>query len=102
MPRIDRNLAGLGLFFAVAGGGAVLFFWIMAALNLHRGFGLIAELQLYGAWEALFWAYPFVLVAAAVAGVIAFLANANEIAVAVSGLPLAAVVLYYLALVTIY
>lgn len=102
MPRIDRTTAMLGLVLAGGGSLAVLLFWIMAAISRHRGHGLIAQLELTGAWEVLFWAYPFVLFLALFGGVVAFFAKAHEASVALAGLPIAGIVLYYLAMVTFY
>lgn len=102
MPRIDRTTAILGLALAAGGALFVLMFWIMGALNLHREFGLISELQLSGAWLTAFYAYPFVTFAAVSAAIIALLAEANEIAVGLAGLPIVAVVAYYLLMVQAY
>lgn len=102
MPRIDRTTAILGLALAAGGALFVLMFWIMGAMNLQRGYGLVSELQLSGAWLSAFWSYPFVTFAAVSAAIIALLAEANEIAVGVTGLPIVGVVAYYLALVHLY
>jgi len=102
MPRIDRTTAILGLALAAGGALFVLMFWIMGAMNLQRGYGLVSELQLSGAWLSAFWAYPFVTFAAVSAAIIALLAEANEIAVGVAGLPIVGVVAFYLALVHLY
>jgi len=102
MPRIDRTTAILGLALAAGGALFVLMFWIMGALNLQQGYGLVADLRLSGAWLTAFWAFPFVTFAAIAAAIIALLAEANEIAVSVAGLPIVAVVAYYLALVHVY
>ena len=102
MPRIDRTTAILGLALAAGGALFVLMFWIIGAMNLQRGYGLLADLQLSGAWLSAFWAYPFVTFAAVSAAIIALLAEANEIAVGVAGLPIVGVVAFYLALVHLY
>ena len=102
MPRIDRTTAILGLALAAGGALFVLMFWIMGALNLQQGYGLVSDLQLSGAWLTAFWAYPFVTFLAVSAAIIALLAEANEIAVGVAGLPIVGVVAYYLALVHLY
>lgn len=102
MPRIDRPTALYGLVLAGGGSMAVLLFWIMAAISRYRGYGLIAQLELTGAWEVLFWAYPFLLFLALFGGIVAFLAKAHEASVAVAGLPIVAIVLYYLAMVRFY
>ena len=102
MPRIDRTTAILGLALAAGGALFVLMFWIMGALNLQQGYGLVSDLQLSGAWLTAFWAYPFVTFAAVSAAIIALLAEANEFAVGVAGLPIVGVVAFYLALVHLY
>jgi hypothetical protein len=102
MPRIDRALALYGLVFAIGGSLFVLLFWGMAAIHLHRGEGLIYDMQLAGMWRTLFWVYPFVLFATVFASVLAYVAKQEEAAVGVAGLPIVGVVLYYLALVTFY
>lgn len=102
MPRIDRTTAILGLALAAGGALFVLMFWVMGALNLQQGYGLVSDLQLSGAWLTAFWAYPFVTFAAVSAAIIALLAEANEIAVGVAGLPIVGVVAYYFALVHVY
>jgi len=102
MPRIDRTTAILGLALAAGGALFVLMFWIMGALNLQQGYGLVSDLRLSGAWLTAFWAYPFITFAAVSAAIIALLAEANEIAVGVAGLPIVGVVAFYLALVHLY
>jgi hypothetical protein len=102
MPRIDRALAMYGLVLAIGGSLFVFLFWGMAAINLHRGYGLIYDLQLAGMWSTLFWVYPFVLFLTVFASVLAYVAKQEEAAVAVAGLPIVGVALYYLALITIY
>lgn len=102
MPRIDRALAMYGLVFAIGGSLFVFLFWGMAAINLQRGFGLIHDMQLAGMWRTLFWIYPFVLFGTMFASVLAYVTKQEEAAVAVAGLPIVGVALYYLALVTFY
>lgn len=102
MQRIDQTTAMLGLGAGLAGAMAVLFFWIIAALSYGNGMGLIAQLELSGLWLTGFWAYPFVVFAAAAAALIAFFAKAHQAAVALAGLPVVGVVGYYIALVTFY
>ena len=102
MQPMDRTSAILGLGAGLAGAGAILFFWIISVISHGRGMGLITQLELSGGWLAGYYAYPFVLFAAAAAGIFAFLANANQLAVALAGLPVAGAVLYYIALVTFY
>ncbi len=102
MPRIDRTTAILGLALAAGGALFVLMFWIMGAINLQRDFGLISELHMSGAWLTAFYAFPFVTFAAVAAGIIALLAEANEIAVGVAGLPIVGVVAYYFLLVHLH
>ena len=102
MPRIDRPTAMIGLVLAGGGSMAVLLFWIMAAISRHRGYGLIAQLELTGAWEVLFWAYPFLLFLTLFGGIVAFFAKAHEASVAIAGLPIVAIVLYYFAMVRFY
>jgi len=102
MPRIDRSTALYGLVLAGGGGLFVLLFWIMAAIAKARGFGLIAQLELGGAWEVLFWAYPFLLFLGLFGAVVAYLADATEASVGLAGLPVVGIVLYYFAMVTFY
>lgn len=98
MPRIDRTLALYGLIFAIAGALFVLLFWAIGAINLQTGAGLISQLELSGLWLTAFYAYPFVTFVGVVGGLIAFLANRNEAALGLAGLPVAGVTLYYLGL----
>ncbi len=102
MQPVDRTTAMLGLGAGLAGAMFVLFFWIIAAISYGRGMGFISQLELSGLWMTGFWAYPFVLFAATAAALIAFFAKAHQAAVALAGLPVAGVVLYYVALVTFY
>ncbi len=102
MPRIDRTLALIGLVAAIGGALFVLLFWAIAAISLQNGAGLIHDLQLTGMWRTFFYLYPLVTFAAVFAGVIAFLADREEIALGVAGLPIVGVVAYYLALTTFY
>lgn len=102
MPTIDRSTALYGLVLAGGGSMFVFLFWIMGAISKVRGFGLISDLSLTGAWEVLFWAYPFLLFIALFGGIVAYLADATEAAVGLAGLPIVGIVLYYFAMVTFY
>ena len=102
MPRLDRSTALYGLILTAGGGMAVLLFWIIAAISRFRGYGLISQLELTGAWEVAFWAYPFLLFLAVFGGITAYAADAREAAVGIAALPIVGIVLYYLALVTFY
>ena len=96
----DRTGTILGAFGGILGGGGVLYFWLMGAIGLlGRNGGYILELQLEGAWRTLFLAYPFVFVAALVAGAVLVTLKRDLDAVGVLGLPVVAAVLYYLALI---
>jgi len=96
----DRTGTILGAFAGMVGGGAVLFFWTMGALGLlGRNGGTILDLQLEGAWRTLFLAYPFLFVAAVVAGAALAAVRRDLEAVGVLGLPVVAAVAYYLALI---
>ena len=77
----------------------VLLFWIMAFINLSTGTGLIADLNLTGLWRTGFFAYPFVAFLAVAGGAGAYFMGRYEASVGLAGLPIAGVVLYYLALV---
>ncbi len=96
----DRTGTILGALGGILGGGGVLFFWMMGAIGLlGRNGGLILDLQLGGVWRTLFLAYPFVFVAALVAGAALVALKRDLEAVGVFGLPVVAAVLYYLALI---
>lgn len=98
MPQIDRTLAMYGLVFGIGGSMAVLLFWVIAALNVQRGYGLVHQLELSGMWSTAFYAYPFLLAAAAAGALIAFFANREPVAVGVGGLPVVAAIAFYFAL----
>ncbi len=96
----DRTGTILGALAGVLGGGGVLYFWIIGAIGLlGRNGGFIQDLQLEGAWRTLFLAYPFVFLAALVAGAALVALKRDLEAVGVFGLPVAAAVAYYLALI---
>jgi hypothetical protein len=96
----DRTGTILGVAAGALGGGAVLYFWLMGAINLlARNGGHILDLRLEGAWRTLFLAYPFVFLVALVVGAALFLLKRDLEAVGVFGLPVVAAVAYYLALV---
>jgi len=96
----DRTGTILGALGGILGGGGVLFFWLMGAIGLlGRNGGFILGLQLEGAWRLLFLAYPFVFLAALVAGAALVSLKRDLEAVGVFGLPVVAAVLYYLALI---
>jgi hypothetical protein len=96
----DRTGTILGLAAGALGGGAVLYFWLMGAINLlARNGGLIQELQLEGAWRTLFLAYPAAFLVAVLVGGVLFLLKRDVEAVGVTGLPVVAAVAYYFALV---
>jgi hypothetical protein len=96
----DRTGTILGIAAGALGGGAVLYFWLMGAINLlaHTG-GFILDLGLEGPWRTLFLAYPIVFLLATLAGGLLFLLRRDLEAVGVMGLPVVAAVGYYLALV---
>ena len=96
----DRSGTLLGAAAGVFGSGAVLFFWIMGAIGLFtRTGGTIDQLGLEGLWRTAFLAYPVVFVAALVAGAVLVALKRDVEAVGAFGLPLAAAVVYFVALV---
>jgi hypothetical protein len=96
----DRTGTILGVAGGVLGGGAILFFWSIGAIGLLGGNGgFVQDLALTGAWRTLFLFYPFVFVAALVVGGVLVALRRDLEAVGAFGLPVAAAVLYYLALI---
>ncbi len=96
----DRSFTLLGALAGLLGGGAVLYFWTIGAWGLFSGNGgQILTLGLDGAWRALFLAYPFVFLGAVVVGAALAALKRDLEAVAVCGLPLAAAIGYYFALI---
>jgi len=96
----DRSFTLLGALAGLLGGGAVLYFWTMGAIGLLTGSGgQILTLGLDGVWRALFLAYPFLFLVAAVAGAALAALKRDLEAVALCGLPLAAAIGYYFALI---
>jgi hypothetical protein len=96
----DRTGTILGLAAGALGGGAVLFFWLMGAINLLTGTGgAILGLRLEGLWRTLFLAYPVVFLLATLVGGLLFLLRRDLEAVGVMGLPVVAAIAYYFALV---
>jgi hypothetical protein len=96
----DRTGTILGVAAGALGGGAVLYFWLMGAINLLAGTGgFILELGLAGLWRTLYLAYPIVFLVAALVGGLLFLLKRDLEAVGVMGLPVVAAIAYYFALV---
>lgn len=96
----DRTGTLLGAAAGVFGSGAILFFWIIGAINLFaRTDGTISQLGLDGMWRTAFLAYPLVFVAALVAGAVLAALKRDLEAVGVFGLPVVAAVVYFVALV---
>ncbi len=96
----DRTGTILGAFAGLLGGGAVLYFWTMGAIGLLTATGgTIVSLQLEGAWRTLFLAYPFLFLGSLVGGGILAALRRDLEAVGLFGLPVAAAVGYYLALI---
>jgi len=96
----DRSGTIFGAFAGLLGGGAVLYFWTMGAINLlaETG-GQILTLGLDGPWRLLFFAYPFLFIAAVVVGAGLAALKRDLEAVGVFGLPVVAAVAYYFALI---
>lgn len=99
MPRVDRTMALYGYVLASAGAMFVLLFWTIAFVNLSTGTGFIADLGLDGLWRTGFFSYPFVTFLAIAGGAAAYFMGRYEAAVGMAGLPIAGLILYYLALV---
>lgn len=103
-PKVDNErLLGLfGMIFGVLGTFGVGLFWSMGMniLRTNEG-GIVAELQLKGLWNTLFWAYPFVAIGAVVLALGAFAIGRVKEAAGISFLPVVGVVLYYFALVNL-
>jgi len=100
--RVDneRVLGVYGIILGALPGALVLIFWTMGAVHLLTGNGgLINELQLTGAWRVLFFSYPVVLLVAVLAALGAFALKRYKEAAGIALLPVAGVILYYLALV---
>lgn len=96
----DRSPTVFGWVFALLGSGGILLFWSMGAVDLVTGNGgFILQLQLEGAWRTLFLAYPFVFVAALLAGGALVALRRDLESIGVIGSPLALALLYYLALI---
>lgn len=96
----DRTGTILGVAAGALGGGAVLYFWLMGAINLLAGAGgFIVELGLEGPWRTLFLAYPIAFLLATLVGGLLFLLKRDLEAVGVMGLPVVAAIAYYFALV---
>ncbi len=96
----DRSGTLLGAAAGLLGGAGLLFFWILGAIGLVTlTGGTINQLDLAGAWRSVYWAYPFVFIAAVVVGGVLVALDRDREAVGVFSLPLAAAVGYYLALI---
>ena len=96
----DRSPTVFGWVFALLGSGGVLLFWVMGAIGLLSGNGgQILQLQLEGVWRSLFLAYPFVFVAALLAGGVLVGLKRDLESIGAVGAPLALALLYYLALI---
>jgi hypothetical protein len=95
----DRSGTLLGAAAGVLGSAAVLYFWVMGALTMISGIDAnIVYLALEGAWRTAFLAYPFLFVAALVAGAVLVSLKRDLEAVGVFGLPVVATVVYFIAL----
>lgn len=101
MPRIDFTLALVAVILALGGAFFVLLFWVMGAINLSVGQGLIAEMTVGGLGRALYFAYPFLVAISAVGAVVLLVLRQPAPAVGLAGLPIAGATLYYLALTTL-
>ena len=96
----DRTGTILGVAAGALGGGAVLYFWLMGAINLLAGTsGFILDLRLEGLWRTLFLSYPIAFLVATLVGGVLFLLKRDLEAVGVMGLPIVAAITYYFALV---
>ncbi len=96
----DRSPTVFGWLFALLGSASVLLFWAMGAIGLvTSNGGLIVQLGLDGVWRTLFFAYPFVFVAALLGGIALVALKRDLESIGLVGSPLALAVLYYLALI---
>lgn len=96
----DRTGTILGAAAGLLGGGAVLYFWAMGAIGLLGGNGgQIIALELEGAWRTLFLLYPLLFAIAGVVGAALAALKRDLEAVGVLGLPVAAAIGFYFALV---
>lgn len=95
----ERTLSLLGFVFAAIGAGALLYFWVMAAiLDATNNGGLIVQMNLDGLWRTAFLLYPIVAIVALLVGAILWFIGRDRDAVGVAGLPVALAVGYYLLL----
>lgn len=96
----ERLLGVFGMIFGFLGTFMVSIFWSMAAvLKVTGNGGTIVQLDLQGIWNTLFWAFPIVALGSVVLAIGAFALGKAKEAAGISFLPVAAVTLYYLALV---
>ncbi len=96
----DRTGTLLGAAAGVLGGGAILYFWSMGAIGLlMRNAGNIVDLGLEGVWRFAFLAYPLVFIGTLVVGAVLVALKRDREAVGVFGLPVAAAVAYFVALI---
>jgi hypothetical protein len=95
----ERTLSLFGFAFASIGVGAILYFWVMAAiLDATNNGGLIVQMNLEGLWRTAFLSYPIVAIVALIVGAILWFAGRDKEAVGIAGLPIALTVGYYLLL----
>jgi len=85
---------------ALLGGGALLYFWVMAfVVLLTRNGGQIQFLHDEPVWRALFYSYPVVLVVAVLLGGVLAAFRRDLLSVGVAAAPVGLAIAYYLALV---
>ena len=96
--NLNDGLVFYGLAFTQLGALGVLFFWIIGTV-LDVNFGNIIYARAIEPFRFLYYAYPFVVAVCLVAAWALFWFRFYRAALALSGLPLAAAVLYYLVLV---
>ena len=96
--KLNDGLVFYGLAFTQLGALGVLFFWVIGTV-LDVNFGTVAYARAAQPFSFFYYAYPFVVAACVVVAWGLFWFRYYRAALALSGLPLAAVVFYYLILV---
>lgn len=98
----ERVLSLYGVILASIGALGVLFFWTMGAIGLlTNDGGLVLDLRLTGVWRTLYFALPVVVLVCVAGAVGLFALRRHKEAVGLAGLPVAATIAYYLALVLV-
>lgn len=97
MPKLDATSASFALILTTVASLGTVFFWTIGAVLLLTGNGgLINDMVLDAPARTLFLAYPVVVALALVSAGVLFMVRRTAEAVAFAGLPLAALVVYYL------